>query len=347
MQHQSVALDFPTKSEAPNSAAANAAARPTLDAAATAIYEGINSCTNPDQLEGLAKSLWVHHGQGKISDNEATYLASVIDRRRPLRHTALPHIKALGRVVGRLSSRFAPRQRQRSPDRKASRDRRRMLGGSSALPDSLRHHYTEGQRSVLCIVAGEIKRRGLCDFPIEKIAALAGVCRTTVQTTLHEARRLGHITIIERPQRGRKNLPNVLAIIPSEWRAWIRRAPSAARLIGSNSVKMVSPTKTTLNKKEAHDKTNEKRHETTKPPHGAKSKDGRWRWWDHGTSEWARYAQDYEKVHGAELLPKNRVGGKGNWFVAHPAGEIARPRREPKLGVPGPPRRPVVRDTPR
>jgi hypothetical protein len=81
-----------------------------------------------------------------------------------------------------------------------------MLGGSSALPDNLRHHYTEGQRAVLCIIAGEIKRCGVCDFPIDKIAALAGVCRTTVQTTMHEARRLGHIKITERPIPGRKSL---------------------------------------------------------------------------------------------------------------------------------------------
>jgi hypothetical protein len=120
-----------------------------------------------------------------------------------------------------------------------------MLGGSSALPDNLRHHYTEGQRSVLCILAGEVKRCGVCDFPIDKIAALAGVCRTTVQTTLHEARRLGHIKITERPQPGRKNLPNLIEIISPEWRTWIRRGPSAANRIGSNTVKMVSPTKNT------------------------------------------------------------------------------------------------------
>ena len=120
-----------------------------------------------------------------------------------------------------------------------------MLGGSSALPDNLRHHYTEGQRSVLCVVAGEVKRHGICDWPIDRIAALAGVCRTTVQTTLHEARRLRHVEITERPQPGRKNLPNVVEIISTEWRTWIRRAPSATRLIGSNSPKMASPTKNT------------------------------------------------------------------------------------------------------
>ncbi len=151
---------------------------------------------------------------------------------------------------GRIS-RFVPRQRQRSPDRKASRDRRRMLGGSSALPDSLRQYYTEGQRAVLCIVVGEIKQRhGVCDLPIDKIAALAGVCRTTVQTTIHEARRLGHLKITERPIPGRKHLPNVVEIVSAEWRALIRRAPSAARRIGSNSVKMVSTTKSIDSRKE-------------------------------------------------------------------------------------------------
>ena len=142
-----------------------------------------------------------------------------------------------------LSTRFTPRQRPRSPDRKAWRDRRRLLGGSSALPPNLRHHYTEGQRAVLCIVAGEVKRHGVCDLPIDKIAALARVCRTTVQTTMHEARRLGHIAITERPRPGCKNLPNMVEIISREWRTWLKRGPSVHGLIGSNSSKMVSATK--------------------------------------------------------------------------------------------------------
>ena len=143
------------------------------------------------------------------------------------------------------ASRFTPRQRPRSPDRQASRDRRRRLGGSSAMPDTLRHHYTEGQRAVLCILAGEIKQRGVCDLPIDKIAALAGVCRTTVQTTLHEARRLGHIRITERPMPGRKHLPNLVEVASREWLAWIRRGPSAHRPIGSKPVILVSTTKDT------------------------------------------------------------------------------------------------------
>ncbi|MGY3147372.1 hypothetical protein ACVWYQ_004371 [Bradyrhizobium sp. USDA 3397] len=148
------------------------------------------------------------------------------------------------------ASRLVARQRPRSLNRQASRDRRRRLGGSSAVPDTLRHYYTEGQRSVLCIIAGEIKHHGVCDLPIGKIAALAGVCRTTVQTTLHEGRRLFHLKVIERPMRGRKSLTNLVEIVSAEWRAWISRAPSAHRPRGSNSVKMASTTKNKERRKE-------------------------------------------------------------------------------------------------
>lgn len=221
-----------------------------LNPASRALYDGINACQSADQLDVAARLVWERYGVGAINDDEASYLASCIERRRPLRRHASPSkLAAVSKMKARVS-RFMPRQRQRSPDRKASRDRRRMLGGSSALPDSLRQYYTEGQRAVLCIVAGEIKRHGVCDLPIDKIAALAGVCRTTVQTTIHEARRLGHLKITERPIPGRKHLPNIVEIVSAEWRAWIRRAPSAARRIGSDSVKMVSATKSIDSRKE-------------------------------------------------------------------------------------------------
>jgi hypothetical protein len=131
----------------------------------------------------------------------------------------------------RKASRYISRQRPRSPDRAASRARRRMLGGSSSLPDTLRHHYTEGMRAVLTVIAGEVKRQGRCCLPIDQVAALAGVCRTTVQSTLHEARRLGHLTITKRPRPGQKSLTNVVEIASPEWRVWLTRGP---RRIGSN-----------------------------------------------------------------------------------------------------------------
>jgi hypothetical protein len=217
--------------------------------AVSAIAEAISACSEPRQLDEAARLVWTAYGEGAISEYEASLLSEAIDARRPPR-PANGRPGPLAQQLGRLS-RFLPRRRQHSPDRKASRDRRRMLGGSSALPDNLRHHYTEGQRAVLCVVVGEVKRHGTCEMPIDKIAALAGVCRTTVQNAMHEARRLGHVKITERPQRGRKNLPNVIEIASPEWRAWIKRAPSAARLIGSKMAKLVSPTKNTARKKEA------------------------------------------------------------------------------------------------
>ncbi len=221
-----------------------------------ALFDSIIACQSPDQLDAVARLIWERYGAGAVNDDEASYLTSCIERRRPLsRRTSTGKFATVSKMNGRIS-RFMPRQRQRSPDRKASRDRRRMLGGSSALPDNLRQYYTEGQRAVLCIVAGEIKRHGVCDLPIDRIAALAGVCRTTVQTVMHEARRLHHIKITERPVLGRKSLPNLVEIAWSEWAAWIKRGPSAARRIGSNSVKMVSTTKSIdLRKKGLGDET--------------------------------------------------------------------------------------------
>jgi hypothetical protein len=211
---------------------------------AVAIYDAVDASPQPG-LDELARNLWRAYGEGLVSEQDASFISLYIARRRPT-----PNHKRIARSIGRAAqslvretSRFVPRQRPRSKKRKASRDRRRRLGGSSALPAELRSSYTEGQRAVLCVVAGEIKHHGICDLPIDKLAALAGVCRTTVQTTLHEARRLRHIDIIERPQRRRKHLTNILKVRAAEWNAWIKRAPSAHSPSGSNSVNLESTTK--------------------------------------------------------------------------------------------------------
>jgi len=208
------------------------------------LYADICGCDTPEKLDLVSRSVSDFYARGLLTDDEATELQLHVQNRRPQNLRRAPSLACATLEVmrGRLS-RFRPRQHPRSPDRKASRERRRRLGGSSALPDRLRHHYTEGQRSVLCIVAGEIKRHGICDFPIDKIAALAGVCRTTVQTTMHESARLGRIRITPRPRPGRKSLTNIVEIISTEWKTWIKRGPSPARQIGSNPAKIASPTK--------------------------------------------------------------------------------------------------------
>jgi hypothetical protein len=124
------------------------------------------------------------------------------------------------------------RKRLSDEERIERRRRKRMLGGSSALPESLRQYYAEGERAVLCVIAGEVKRQGVCDLSNDEIGDRAGVGRTTVQNTLHESRRLGHLKITERPVRGQKSLTNLVEIASHEWKVWIKRAPSAARSIG-------------------------------------------------------------------------------------------------------------------
>ena len=254
------------KEQSPQFGACDPRPRTFASEAAAALYIVISAATGSDDLDRLASEIWRGYGVSAINDDDAAFLQSYIDRRRSL---ACGRRVAGGRAFGKFASRFVPRQRARSHDRQASRERRRTLGGSAVMPPNLRCHYTEGQRAVLCIIAGEVKHSGNCDLPIDKIAALAGVCRSTVQNALHEARRLGHIKITERPQRGRKNLTNVVHIVSAEWLTWIKRGPAAHRpdRIGSNSPKTVSPTKSTY----------EKRHREKEQRRGSGPPETRWR----------------------------------------------------------------------
>ena len=227
-----------------------------LSPGAALVYDAINAATSPDILDNIVRSIWHDWGKGALTDDEGNFLQGAVERRRPItfyrpsRNGAGP-ARAVGSLVGRLvdriGSRYTPRPARRrltDEERTKRRHRKRMLGGSSVMPDTIRHHYTEGERSVMCVVAGEVKRHGICDLPIDEIGDRAGVGRTTVQNAMHEARRLGHVEITERPRRyGAKSLPNVVKITSAEWRVWIKRGPSAARGIGSKTFTNVNTTK--------------------------------------------------------------------------------------------------------
>jgi hypothetical protein len=175
------------------------------------------------------KVIWERYGAGQLNDNEASYLQGCVDRRRPL----IPRTKfgKFASLRSRVFSRYAPRpcrRRLSGEERTARLQRKRKLGSSSPMPDSMRGYFTEGERAVSFIVADEVKRTGECSLSIDEIADRAGVGRTTVRNYLHEARRLGHIKIRHRPRPGAKHLPNVVTIASAEWLTWIIRAPSAA-----------------------------------------------------------------------------------------------------------------------
>jgi hypothetical protein len=107
------------------------------------------------------------------------------------------------------------------------------------MPHALAKRFTEGERAVLTIVAGEVRSHGACTATLAEIAARAGVCRKLAQVTLRLAESMGLVTIEERRQRGQKNLPNVVRVVSREWRSWIEARPK-----GSIGGKTIAPTGT-------------------------------------------------------------------------------------------------------
>ncbi len=123
------------------------------------------------------------------------------------------------------------RKYQKSPDRAASWMRRRRLGSKSiAMPSEICDLFTEGERASLNIIANVIREHGTCEWPLDKIAAIAGVCRRTVQNAIVAAREAGLLSIQLRPVRGRKNLPNVIKIVNDRWLSWLKRIRSSFHL---------------------------------------------------------------------------------------------------------------------
>jgi hypothetical protein len=55
-----------------------------LNPASRSLYDGINACQSVDQLDVAARLIWERYGVGAVNDDEASYLPSCIERRRPL-----------------------------------------------------------------------------------------------------------------------------------------------------------------------------------------------------------------------------------------------------------------------
>ena len=103
-------------------------------------------------------------------------------------------------------------------------ERRRRWAASGRLPPALAARFTLAEQAVLALVAAETVRRKDCRLSIENMAAVTGVCRSTVKNAMREARQLGLLTVEERQITGFRNDTNVIRIISPEWLAWIRLA---------------------------------------------------------------------------------------------------------------------------
>ena len=162
-------------------------------------------------LDQLSRALWLGHGQGVISDNEAAATSAAIEARKAtLKAFAAPSIK------------MAQIKPCRSPDRQRSIERRRRQALSGAIPASIAHCFTIGELAALSVVARAVQQVGRCIYPIDKIAALAGVSRSTVQNALRAAKRIGLIDVLERRRAGRRNDTNIIKIASKAWQTWLK-----------------------------------------------------------------------------------------------------------------------------
>ena len=75
-------------------------------------------------------------------------------------------------------------------------------------------------------IADEVRAKGRCDRTLDEIGARGSL--STVRNAMRAAVQLGLVRVTERPQPGRKNLPNVVEVVSPEWRIWMTAARSRA-----------------------------------------------------------------------------------------------------------------------
>lgn len=210
------------------------------------LFSLIERALTPEQLDKAASALSRALSEGIIGDTEAQRLYERIADRRPKRTNGPTRFtQPLGKHTHRAVSGFEPRKRSKSPDREASKARRRKFGGCGALPDSLRQFYSEGERAVLAIISIECRANEACILSVNEIGARAGAGHTLVQNTLRKAHRNGHLRVQERPRPGQKHLTNRVTINAPAWRAWNKKYSAKQGGSGSTFATEVGPTKNT------------------------------------------------------------------------------------------------------
>jgi hypothetical protein len=170
------------------------------------------------ELDGLVSKIWGAVGAGTLSEQDAQRLA-LRARERQLAHQRARRPE--GRI-GRYSI-FPVRRYQRTRDRNASLTRRRQHAFSGPLPPHLAAEFTAGELAVLAIITAEASANGQCVKSLAEIAARAGVCRTTAQNAIRQAKRLDLLTVQERRREGQRNDYNIILIKSREWFLWIKK----------------------------------------------------------------------------------------------------------------------------
>ena len=172
---------------------------------------------NIKNLDEISRTVWRAFSAGHIADIDADKLSAAIETRRAAYKVQVRQGAPRGSKASERRSRGC-----KSPDRAQSMARRRSVAMSGAVPSPLACKFTMGELAVLSLIAQQIQRRGVCDWPMDRLAACAGVCRTTARNALREAEAQELITVEERRRSYTRSDTNIVRIISWEWRSWLR-----------------------------------------------------------------------------------------------------------------------------
>ena len=173
-----------------------------------------------ETLDAIARAIWSALGAGHLTEAEAARLDGLVRARR----TRIANGRAEGNSCGTALARPPRTRRPSCPDRQASIERRRRVAASGAVPPELAARFTQGEVAVLSVVGREAARgRPVCDWPMDRIAALAGVSRTVARGALRLAQTLGLLRVQERRRRAARSDTNVVTITAKGWWRWLKR----------------------------------------------------------------------------------------------------------------------------
>jgi hypothetical protein len=174
------------------------------------------------QREEFLRTIYRALGTGQLSEDQAQELDELV---RPSRQPVAA-VLAAPPPKRYFIQRSAE---QRSPNRRASIERRRLHAASGMLPPSIAANYTVGEQAVLRVVADEWLAHGVCDLSRNEIASRAGVSHALAKRTLLMVERHGLISVKRRPRSGRKHLTNITHIVRAEWIDWLNKGNRKVR----------------------------------------------------------------------------------------------------------------------
>lgn len=192
------------------------------------IETAIATARKSPALDEVSRFLWRGHAEGALDDEEADRLSKAIEARRAAFRNFKPR-----------SERQAANARPRpcvSPDRAKSLARRRRLVTSGAVPPNIACSFTMGELAVLTVIARECQSgRNACTWFMDRIAAVAGVSRTTARNAIRQAQTLGLISVEERRCTAWRSDSNIIRITGPEWRSWLKLGGGCRKTRSTNT----------------------------------------------------------------------------------------------------------------